>query len=57
MHSYRLLPPLLAIPFAFEPESPKVETSMIKTEVFGDPIGDFLVDEIDGWMKNKKGAR
>jgi len=35
----------------------KVETSMrFKTEVFGDPIGDFLVDKEDGWMINKQGV-
>lgn len=28
-----------------------------KTEVYGEPFGDFLVDEEDGWMENKQGQK
>ena len=55
----QVITPAAALPYRSHSKSGiplKVETSMrFKTEVFGDPIGDFLVDEIDGWMKNKQG--
>ena len=36
----------------------EIDISMrYKTEVFGKPFGDFLVDEIDGWMKNDEDVR
>ena len=35
-----------------------IKTSMkYKTEVFGDPFGDFLVDAEDGWMVNEQGVK
>jgi len=35
-----------------------VVTSMkYKTEIFGDPFGDFLVDAEDGWMVNEQGVK
>jgi|GEM_PF-5183755 len=35
-----------------------VVTSMkYKTEVFGDPFGDFLEDAEDGWMVNEQGVK